>query len=275
LEGQQEKDAFEGDVSIFVDEVREVGESHTRDILAASRSLATAFTSYSLSSSSKFPFTTLPFFEVKAMEARKQSGVDAFVFIPFVLSSNKTAWEEYALENQYWIHQGLEHQGLDPSQMNPETISPTLMSFPGSSSIAENDNNGLLYAPVWQTGAAPTNVSAINLDLLTHPVFHQLFHSIVKTKEPAVSPVMDLSFLYQQSHPQVDEDDHDRRLGEESDGDEDEEEGKGKLEEPQSVILQPVFESFDESAEVVGFVAAVFRWYVDVDLDGTYHCYTL
>jgi len=189
--------------------------------LGASKSLSTTITAHAISNKQIFPNVSLPFFEQLTMEYRKQSGVQVLNFAPIVSKSNKalSLWEAYSVENQWWIKEGLNFQGM--YDVNPGVIPDRV--YPSTTS--NND-----YAlPLWQTGAAPTNASKINLDLLSYPSFARLFDQVMATRAPVASEIMDLTFLYRYSSSSLDEEeeeyeddeedahehDYKRRLGEE------------------------------------------------------------
>jgi hypothetical protein len=93
--------------------------------------------------------------------------------------------------------------------------------------------------PVWQIASAPTNSTPVNLDLFSRSSFEHMAHDIIKTREPVLSDACDLSYLTEYSVDPLD---------------------KEEIARPQSYVLQPVFETFEVTAAIRGFVVAVFRW---------------
>jgi hypothetical protein len=89
-----------------------VAEIHIKIILSASRSLATAFTTHSLSSKLSWPNVTLPFFGLRTQKLiQEQSGVEVVVFTLLVSKDSKEAWEAYLIDNQGGLQEGLDYQG--------------------------------------------------------------------------------------------------------------------------------------------------------------------
>lgn len=93
------------------------------------------------------------------------------------------------------------------------------------------------------------------------------------TKKPALTPIIDLRFLLELTNVDDEEDDrrHRRRLNDQSDQDgpkmqgeseeEDEDaEAVDNFSDPHAVIVQPIFESFDEGGNVSAVVLAIFGW---------------
>jgi len=176
------------------------------------------------------------------------------VFVPLVASSEKAQWANYSSVNQGWIQDGLERRGL--GIVSPGKISSEVFPFPGS-----NTPQLGAAAPVWQVAPAPDDVRYINLDLRSIPSFDSLIDSVVEKKEPAISEIMDLSYLYRYS---VVEGEEENESGHEEEEHEDKEDRRldADVEEdtPHACIIQPVFQNFDEGAPVVGLVVAVFPW---------------
>ena len=180
------------------------------------------------------------------MEARKLSGARVLVFAPLVPESHKQGWEAYSVNHQDWIAQGLEFQGT--AMKKDENVSSSIPSkvVPfGAEEATTGDENGAFLAPVWQTGAAPSNPANINVDLYSHPTFARMMQQVLKTKESAVSEILDLSFLYKYSTIAFSEGSIDEHR-----------------DEPHACIIQPVLDTIEkkESSKVVGFMIAVFPW---------------
>jgi hypothetical protein len=238
---------FSFQIDIFTDEVCEVAEIHTKAILRAGRSLATAFTAHSLSSKLSWPNVTLPFFELRTKDLRReQSGVEVVVFAPLVSKDSKEEWEAYSIENQGWLQEGLDYQGSGSTVAGriPELVFPS------------EDGELNLFAPLWQIGASPTNASIINLNLLSIASFDRLVDQVLDTRAAVVSQVINLLPLIGYEYPSSDVEDE---------GEEGEEDKEGALEpidedEPRGFILQPVYESFEVDASIVGVVITEIKW---------------
>jgi hypothetical protein len=103
------------------------------------------------------------------------------------------------------------------------------------------ENGKAEYAPLWQEAGAPTDTSSINFNLMSHEVFDRVFHLARQINRAVLSEVFDPSTL----------------LGEEAQFKVD----IGGRIHPESILVQPVFDEFDEEIRsVVGAVVAVLPW---------------
>ena len=110
-----------------------------------------------------------------------------------------------------------------------------------SESVVKSTNLTLLpeeaMLPVLQYGPNASSSGLINIDLNSHPVIQRSLRDMLLVKHTMLSEVTDLSFLL--GHTKAEED----------------------LNDPRSIILEPVFDSFDEeSRTIVGAVMAVEAW---------------
>jgi hypothetical protein len=82
-----------------------------------------------------FPFVTTPQFEVYGEQARRRSGVEAFVFSPLVTQDQQEEWEAYSFSNQDWLEESRDivrsshHESLDEIYL-PGSISPSPVCTP-------------------------------------------------------------------------------------------------------------------------------------------------
>jgi class 3 adenylate cyclase len=172
-----------------------------------------------------------------AEEVRLISGAEVVALAPVVHASQKQQWEAYATANQEWILEGLDHRGLP--DVDPGLIPKEVYDAKGVHSHKEGQIHFPdIHLPVWQITQAPVNASIVNLDLVTSSSFEHTMVDVIEGREGVLSDISDFSYLTEYSY-EVDD---------------------GQEAHPQSYILEPVFESFDEGAEVVAFVIAVFPW---------------
>ena len=96
------------------------------------------------------------------------------------------------------------------------------------------------YVPLWQEARAPSDTSSINFNLMSHEVFDKVFSLARQVKTAVLSEVFDPATL----------------LGEAALFKDD----NGEVH-PESILVQPVFDEFDEEIRsVVGAVVAVLPW---------------
>jgi class 3 adenylate cyclase len=195
---------------------------------SAVRSLSISITSYAMHSpDTEWPLVSLPDFEVRAGEALDLSGAQVIVFAPIVPLEDKERWEDYAKKKQGWIQEGLSVQGLEDVEAGtiPQQI------YPFSSDDTWESMEGGMYVPVWQVAKAPTDASAVNLDLFSIPSFYRQILDVIEVKHVVFSEVVDLYATQDEASY-----------------------------EPSSYIFEPVFETFEKDSRVVGFIIAVLPW---------------
>ena len=205
-------------------------------------SLRITLTSYTLSAGMEWPNVVIPHFEIRSKEARELSGAELIAFAPIVSKDDKSIWEAFAVKSQGWIQEGLELQGL--TDVSSGMIAEQMHSFSNEGGITQKEEE--LFVPLWQIGSAPTNTSIVMMDLYTHPSFKRMIDDVLEIKHTLLSEVLDLDFLLDAST-----------------------DAHGK--QARSYVLTPVFETFDDDAEVVGFLIAVVPWkdyFVDELPDG-------
>jgi CHASE domain len=237
-------------VQTFSNEIVENAELIMRDYAAVVHSLSTTVTSSALSGQQQWPHVTVPYFEVRTREARLRADLDVFVWAPLVMVANVSAWEAYAVQHQEWIRQGLDYRGLHDVQPGP--IASTV--YP----LRKTEKHLL---PIWQMGAAPTNASILNMNLLTHQAIRTTVERAMKTGKAALSPIMDVQFLTRYS--QLDDDNKDHGHRQMIDGSSMITDDVGS--DPHALVIQPVWDSFEVggdggSGTIVGFVLGAFNW---------------
>lgn len=110
--------------------------------------------------------------------------------------------------------------------------SPTLSYAPSQNTFF------LAFAvPVWQIGPTPRTQSILLLDLYSNPSFRRMIDDALIVRRGLLSEVIDFSFITGVN----------TTYDESKDG-------------PQLFGIQPVFEAFEDSAPVVGFIFVVFSW---------------
>lgn len=248
---KEEKDDFNSKFDGYAQALVEGAERNAKDIFGELLSLSQAFTSFTLhnsNSNAHWPNVTLPDFDIRTIPAFESiSSPDLFFFAPIVQADEKKAWEEYAWKHQDWIQQDLMHQrGLsNPHQqedikLNTGTIPRRIHPFFPDDEYDLNEIEQ--FVPLWQMPLhALGNTSVLLLDLNSHPSFRRMMDAAVSVRHMLFSEVLDPSFLMV----------HDALA-----------EHNSNLDNPRSFGLQPVYESFEKDAAIVGFVFAIIPWHI-------------
>lgn len=233
-------------------------------------SLSKTVTSLSLFANESWPLVSLPHFEIRASDYLDISGAQQIAFAPVVKDINREGWEAYTVANQGWIQDGLDleymlslNQPAEPASLEEaqkegspepknETIAPGT-NMAGFSSIGRatpiqetiwsyathtNRPNPVQTkgpnVPLWQSYPAPRNSFVVNYNILSSPVFRELIDNTVVSGKAVLSDVIDNFVLF--GNAQTIELD------------------------PKSVIIQPIFKSFEANTPVVGFLIVVIPW---------------
>jgi hypothetical protein len=158
------------------------------------------------------------------------------------------------VQHQEWIRQGLDYRGLNDVQPGP--VASTVYSYTDPSlDQSPKRTTHKQSLPIWQMGAAPTNASIVNMDLLTHQATRTTVERAMKTGKATLSPIVDVQFLTRYSQ-RDDNDDHGHRQMVESDSDIADEVSS----DPHALVIQPVWDKFDSGGTIVGFVLGAFSW---------------
>lgn len=123
----------------------------------------------------EFPYTTSTLFELKASRVRKLTGIEFFVYSPFITANQKSEWLRYAQNNVNWYQTSIEAVAefseasqLKTSEYDPDTsIQPFIWEFNESLDGAKLADGSGPFAPLWQTSPPPFSLSFLNFDMLS------------------------------------------------------------------------------------------------------------
>ena len=102
-----EEDDFETQFGHHAEKVVDQFRVNSQRRLGALESLSLDFTSWQEHSNETFPLLTLPDLERKAAFTMELAQVLSVMTFPIVYQENRTAWEDYSVENQGWLTEGL------------------------------------------------------------------------------------------------------------------------------------------------------------------------
>ena len=204
-----------------------------------------SITAYAQTTGSEWPYVTVPFFEVHSQHARDIGHVDVFGLCPLVVEDDRTGWETYSVDNQWWL-QGdqivayTEEQEDAIASEAKNTIPERIYRFKDGYPTVELGAQP--YAPRWQMSPPPSDLLLINYDVLSPIVIKSLYYSMVAINGPVMSEI-------------VGEDHNLPRTISKS------------TQDPASLLLYPVYETFNHTAtEIVGFLEILFNWQTFVSL---------
>jgi hypothetical protein len=201
-----------------------------------------------------WPLFTVPDFEVQAATARNDSQALMIAYLPLITDAQRTEWERYSIENQGWIQ-----ESNGDTSSSAEQIRDQIWTYPPKDRrrLSSGCNHGMRrmeerepivevigsgpFSPVWQVSPPPPleDVEIINYNLFDRPVFRKAVDFIEFTKKAAFLDVCEQTAWFGAAAPDPGDD-------------------------PQTVIVEPVFDGF-ENAEIVGHLVAVIPWTVFFD----------
>ncbi|KAG7371467.1 adenylate cyclase [Nitzschia inconspicua] len=239
LLSSEEQNAMRLEFQAYSREILKQATANSENIFEEIYGISKAVTSRALDRGLTWPNVTLPHFDIRANSSF--SNFEMVAFAPFVSRENKEGWEAYSKENQDWIKQDYFYRGWEetPPAINEHIHSINLTKdiwFIHRHLVEYNYSDPTIYEyeiPLWQVSPPPKDSSIINMDLASHPVVaHLLWDSRVK-KVKEYSRAIFLDFL----------------LGDAAD------DGL-----PRGIIIEPIFDDFNDDAEVVGFMLATLNW---------------
>eukprot|EP00538_Stauroneis_constricta_P012798 CAMPEP_0119570410 /NCGR_PEP_ID=MMETSP1352-20130426/43599_1 /TAXON_ID=265584 /ORGANISM="Stauroneis constricta, Strain CCMP1120" /LENGTH=1379 /DNA_ID=CAMNT_0007620079 /DNA_START=442 /DNA_END=4582 /DNA_ORIENTATION=- len=199
---------------------------------------------------------TFPNFGVQAKNFAILGKARMVAVAPLVAISRASEWESYAVENQGWIKEDLMthtyHDDRDDGghqtdeEVNPGMIHETILP-----KLSDEDLQGAssYRLPIWQLYPAPSNAaeSPIMLDLLSFEWFRVAWETVLDTRAPALSQVLSAGSL-------------EIYAGAAQDDSSDDEDTEQLREQPLSILVEPIFDTFEPDAPIVGVTVAVLLW---------------
>ena len=202
--------------------------------------VADSITAYAQTSESQFPFVTVPFFQTHSQHARDIAHVDSLALCPIVMEENRVAWEEYALDNQWWL-QGDTQVAAYTEEQEDGIVSSANDTIPGSIYRFQNgratvDLGVPPYAPRWQMSPSPSDLAFINYDVISSTVVKTLYFAMVATNGPVMSEILGQDH----SLPRT---------------------SSASTTDPASLLLFPVYKNFNDTAtDIAAFLEVLFDW---------------
>jgi hypothetical protein len=199
------------------------------------KSLATATTSAARAENMAFPFVSLPDFSLRAHEYQTLSGAEYLSWVPLVSAADKAAWEAYSVEHQDWIIQGA--SALHLKDVGTSPIPSKMYDHVYTDGHIENLPDLGVYAPIWEVYPVPKNNDIINQDIMSIGIIREVLTNVIESKSVMISGVQFSNFIFRFSNP----DDYYPPAA-------------------RSYVIEPVLESFEDNAPIVGFIIAKIPW---------------
>eukprot|EP00977_Amphora_coffeiformis_P014429 scaffold4042_cov165-Amphora_coffeaeformis.AAC.9 len=163
-----EKTKFEDDFQANADKVMSALSESVDTTFTAMDSLAVTIVSYATLTNSTWPYVTLPDFEVRSAKIRALSKVVVLNLYMRVPGEQRTSWEAYAMENNFWVNESMAVQ-----ERSDRYYGPIIYDWYAVDEIHDyyeepQPPGHEEYWPWWQASPAIPVWAAYNWDLLSY-----------------------------------------------------------------------------------------------------------
>jgi hypothetical protein len=190
-----------------------------------------AVTSLSLhKNDTTWPNFSLPHVAERLVKPHELSKAVLIALSPVVETDERPVWEEYASSTQEWSNEGLV---AHDEERRLNQIPYSIHSGTSGGSIPLDATGP--FSPLWQISPVPSDKSLVNFNLFENIFVKNLSHHVDKTRNAALSRVINMTELFGTSFG---------HLGET----------------PESLLMQPIFENFSEDSKIVAHFAVVLEW---------------
>jgi hypothetical protein len=219
---------------------------------ALMQQMGASVTASALMTESIFPNITQPYYQISAGYTNGMGGIMAVAFAPLVKDEEESEWVEYSIANQGWIddsislmeshlgHQNfLQHNTINEQDVGrrlheSEPVTPFIWRWEDGKQVPETGLPGQVLAPLWQV--SPVASSAVNVNLLSDERVVGLYTAMIATNQSILSAATEIGDLFAFLFGN------------------DEKEIKSN---PHAFLMEPVYATFKDSPEIVGFLLGV------------------
>lgn len=270
--GEQEQD-FKSQFDNYAEEIVDQSLTNVINTCLLMASFSKTVTSLALFANGTWPMLSLPHFETRASDFLLISKAKQVGLAPLVSDENREDWEKYTVANQDWIQEGLDFQYMVASTASFELWNEDVDDATSLASEIKMESSTVLgqarpiqetiwrnafqtnqpivekskgpHLPIWQMYPSPRSSLVVNFNLLSTPELEELTQVAIRDRHAVLSGIVDNPVL----------------LGTSTTLD--------VMVNPRSVVLQPVFDSFEDDASVVAFLVVTLTW--DVVLQDVVH----
>jgi hypothetical protein len=217
--------------------------------------LSASVTATSIMTNSVFPFFTDDFFEIAGGYVDGMGGIMSVSFSPLLKPEMRSQWEEYAVEHRGWIQHSKDLREAHPEHRQPlygtvqdheddrrlQSTDDSILEIPEKIWRWENGTKvfdisppGEWVAPVWQI--SPPKESTVMVNLFSDAMLTDLYGTMMKTNQSVLSAATEIGDLFDFMF-----DDHE----------------KHRKTNPHGYMLEPVYSSFGDDKELVGFLTGL------------------
>eukprot|EP00977_Amphora_coffeiformis_P029046 scaffold38405_cov221-Amphora_coffeaeformis.AAC.1 len=210
-----ERDRFERHVELYSSRIIESFQHSILERFQAISAMATSITSHALTTGQSFPMVTVPDFEVRGSSLRVLAQTHVIHYAPVVHDSQRTAWEQYALDHRGQIDQAFQSDTEHRQRQDMELGYSTRRSLQSQDNKSSNNNtvlndgtgfhpklwsNGAItpqgdepegsgpYLPLWQRSPiSAAKQTILNLNFANSRVLKGVFTTILEKKEAVIT----------------------------------------------------------------------------------------
>jgi len=178
--------------------------------LQAIDALSVQITSEARARGTRFPFVTLPDFEIRGSNIRTLSALPIVMWLPLVQEEDRAEWESYVAQYRDKMHSAaLDEDFLQQARQDARfgitngEIQPYKAVFPPTYQIQKKapsafvpaENNTGPYLVVWQQTATRPSAMPINYNILTHSTADRPYGKVLRTGLAAMDFASNLHFV--------------------------------------------------------------------------------
>lgn len=124
-----ERSTFEGQFEDEAFKVLAAIGSHLDRTLAALDALVLGIVSHARSTNQTFPFVTIPDFYLRVRSTIGLSDIFLVTLFPLVTPANRIRWEQYSIQNDFWVNETIKSMERDKHYKGPISYSWTPLPF--------------------------------------------------------------------------------------------------------------------------------------------------
>jgi class 3 adenylate cyclase len=181
--------------------VRNQSNSTLYEITGSMQSLASIYPAVLSTSPNASPFVTLPQFELYGQLIRKKNQALFVSYSPFIVNErNRTAWEQYSVDNQGWIEESFSYTtGGAAVAASPGPILEYIWYYNDKGTQDRVPADAAPYAPSWQSSPPPQDPrSIVNQDFTQNDQLATLTAYINQGATPILSTPINVDSVYGQ-----------------------------------------------------------------------------
>jgi hypothetical protein len=240
----------------FADVVGVAARAQKRDVQESLVSLADTIAAGAVSTNATWPFYTLPLFEARAANTRKQARLEMISVANVVSLKNRKDWEKYSLEKIEWVYESHlylnKHGNRSWTPPSEDDFQSVIGAYTPDGVVPQENPPESYYMPMWAHSPAPYTFDMINVDLNSLPDFRSTIKAVLELEHFTLSTKV-MPFISEDAYTTEEHEDfHSEVSG-------------VQVEHPHSYVIHPIHViPGDKESEIVAVLIGLVAW--DVSL---------